>query len=116
MEERKTAEAHAHNHKELGEHGEFIWQLASAGKTQQEIAEILGWSRDLVARYHALNRLSDDTWQVVVVTIKQELVTNHTEDTVTNHVTPVTKSPFTEGLLRHIVNLTARIAPTSWSA
>jgi ParB-like chromosome segregation protein Spo0J len=35
------------------DNAEFIWGLAGLGKTQAEIAEIMGWSRDLVAQVTA---------------------------------------------------------------
>ncbi|MCX6032042.1 MAG: DNA methyltransferase [Chloroflexi bacterium] len=84
---------------------EFIWNLVGQGKTQQEIAGIMRWSRPLVAQYAALRGLTPEAWHVVVVTTKNQIVTGGEDGSVTAHVTTVTT--FTEGLLRNITGLTA---------
>ncbi len=88
------------------DHAEFIWRLASAGKTQAEIAEILGWSRGQVSQYQMLSKICADAWQVVVATTKSAFVAKDSSGIVADSATTVAKT-FTEGLLRHVVSLTA---------
>jgi 16S rRNA G966 N2-methylase RsmD len=87
------------------DHAEFIWRLATLGKTQQDIGGILGWSRGQVSNYQALNKICTDAWKVIVATTKQEFVATDDNATVADNATVVAKV-FTEGLLRSIVNLT----------
>jgi len=85
---------------------EFIWLLAAQGKTQAQIGEIMRWSISLVKQYSTLRSITAEAWQIITVTTKTASVTNLTDGDVTGKVTIVT-SPFTEGLLRSIVSLTA---------
>ncbi len=88
------------------DHAEFIWRLASAGKTQAEMAGILGWSRGQVSQYQMLSKICADAWQIVAATTKSAFVAEDSSGVVADGATTVAKT-FTEGLLRHVVNLTA---------
>jgi len=80
---------------------EFIWQELE-NHTQQEVGEMLGWSRDKIQKYSILKTINKEAWQIIVTTFLKN-VTTTTEDVVTQNVTTVT---FTEGLLRNILDLT----------
>jgi len=81
---------------------EFIWhEIFSVPKTQQEVAEIMGWSRDKIAKYVALKGITDKAWEMIVTTI-QKNVTPLENSSVTMNVTAVT---ITENLLREILPL-----------
>jgi modification methylase len=80
---------------------EFI-QARTEHYTQQQIAEMLGWSRDKVAKYIALNDLGAEAWEVIVTTFEKAVLLP-AEHAVTADVTGVT---FTENLLRSILGLT----------
>src|SRR5258708_1297553 len=82
-------------------YAEFVWTRAAEGYTQQEIAEMLSWSRDKVAKYMALNEIEKEAWKMIVTTFEQ-IVTPSDERVVTPDVTGVT---FTENLLRDIIPL-----------
>lgn len=83
-------------------YAEFIWDRSQNGFTQEAIAEMLGWSRDKVAKYDLLKRICKDAWNIIVTTF-EPAVTGTEEDLVTPIVTTVT---FTETLLRSILDLT----------
>jgi len=83
---------------------ELVWKLVETGRKQEDVAGIMGWSRDLVAKYVALNKIDSIAWQVVVTTFAVS-VTLPSSNGVTDDVTSVT-SPFNENILREIVQLT----------
>lgn len=82
---------------------EFIWQEADAGKTQAEIAEIMGWSREKVRNYLSLKNISEDAWEIIGTTFEKDVPVDE-EEVVPRDGTIV---PFTEGLLRSIIHLTS---------
>lgn len=86
---------------------EFIWRELDEEnpnkKTQEQVAEIMGWGRTKVANYAALDRIAHKAWGLVVTTFERD-VTAHDQDDVTSVVTTVT---FTEVLLRSILDLRA---------
>ena len=86
------------------DNAEFIWREVESGKTQAEIAEIMGWSREQVAQYVRLQKICKDAWDIIVTTF-ENVVTTADESSVTNNVTSVT---FTENLLRSIIQLTPK--------
>lgn len=111
--------------------------------TQQQVADELGWSRDKVAKYAALENVSPKAWRLIVTDFANN-VTTRLDDDVTTNVTPVTENispvawdalareiqngvpsgsdgavpqfgtpvPFTENLLRNILDLTEYHKPT----
>lgn len=84
---------------------ELVWQLTEKF-TQEQAAKAMGWSRALVAQYAQLKKIDADAWAVVVTSFA-ELVTASDDEAVTDGVTTVTKTPFTERLLREILDLSA---------
>jgi site-specific DNA-methyltransferase (adenine-specific)/modification methylase len=82
-------------------YAEFVWHRLEEGYKQQTIAEILGWSRDKVAKYGALKEICEAAWNIIVTTF-ENAVTMTEETAVTSDVTGVT---FTEYLLRDILQL-----------
>jgi SAM-dependent methyltransferase len=90
------------------DYAELVWARLDAGATQQAVADGIGWSRDLVARYSALKKIHSEAWAVVTglvtsVTIDVTGDSNANSDEGEKSVT----SQFTEGLLRNILDLTA---------
>jgi len=71
------------------DYAEFIWKQDC---TQQETADILGWSVTKVKNYSALSKVTELAWSAIVTSISS----------VTEEVTNVT---FTEGILRPIIPL-----------
>ena len=83
---------------------ELVWNLTETF-TQEQTAKAMGWSRPLVAQYAQLKKIDEQAWAVVVTGFK-EVVTKDDDDAVTEVVTAVT-TPFTENLLRNILDLSA---------
>jgi DNA modification methylase len=81
---------------------ELVWRLCK-DYTQAEVGQALGWSRTEVANYAALQKIDAEAWQGIVTTFTTDPVIPGKKG-VTEDVTPVT-SPFTEGLLRAILDL-----------
>jgi site-specific DNA-methyltransferase (adenine-specific) len=81
------------------DYAEFIWRHDG---TQQEVADVLGWSVSKVKNYSALAAIDDEAW-IVIVTVFDEFAKPRASDAVTEKVTDVT---FSENLLRPIINLT----------
>lgn len=82
---------------------ELIWRESDSGKTQTVVADIMGWSRDKVAKYTALQQIKPIAWAIIVTTFEGH-GTKIEEGDVTSDVTNGT---FTEGLLRSILDLRA---------
>lgn len=81
-------------------YAEFIWARTPT-YTQAQIAEMLGWSRDKVAKYDALQKICAHAWERIVTTFEQQADAPQ-EEGGTAYVTTVT---FTEGLLRSLLDL-----------
>lgn len=83
------------------DHAERIWRWAEDGLTQQQIAEVQGWSREKVKDYVALKNICKGAWSVIGATFRLA-EKNCTED---HAPTSGAIAPFTEGLLRDIISL-----------
>ncbi|MBK1725373.1 hypothetical protein CKO23_25075, partial [Thiocystis violacea] len=83
------------------DYAELVWKRLDGGQTQQAVADGIGWSRTAVANYASLKAIDSEAWKIV--TTYQQAVTNDEDDVVTSNVTTVT--PFTERLLREILDL-----------
>jgi hypothetical protein len=44
---------------------ETIWRLLGEDKTQQQVADELGWSREKIAQYAQLQKIDDRAWSIV---------------------------------------------------
>lgn len=84
-------------------YAEFIWQR-SAEYTQQEIADMLGWSRGAVSNYALLQKLDRRAWDIIATTF-EPAVAGGEEPAVVATATPVA---FTENLLRDLLPLSAQ--------
>jgi hypothetical protein len=83
-------------------HAEFVWGRSSEGKTQIEIAEMLGWSREKVKNYASLRQIKPLAWEVIGTTFEKVVPMSEDEMVPTSGTTvPV----FTERLLRDILSL-----------
>jgi DNA modification methylase/ParB-like chromosome segregation protein Spo0J len=80
---------------------EFVWARVEEEYTQQEIGDMLGWSRDKVADYVSLKKIDSNAWAVIVATFEGVATIE-----VNGVATPIVASAtFTEGLLRSILDL-----------
>lgn len=84
------------------DHAEEIWRMLSTGMTQQQVADELGWSREKVRNYSNLENISPVAWDALAREI-QNGVPSGSDGAVPQFGTPV---PFTENLLRNILDLT----------
>ena len=84
---------------------ELVWTLTVSGRTQEQVAGILGWSRGKVSQYAMLKQITAEAWAIVVATENQRAVAQESGDGVAEMLRPVA-SPFTEYLLRAIITLT----------
>lgn len=87
---------------------ELVWNLTESF-TQEETAKAMGWNTRVdVARYKALKVLKDaGAWDEIVVPTFQNLGTTEENEEGTANVPTGTKTPFTERLLREILDLSA---------
>jgi len=85
----------------LIDHAEEIWGMLKEGKTQQQVADEIGWNRNKVKHYAALETLLPNVWGVIVPHIQKigttQVVDNGTRD--------VPNGTISEGLLRNILDL-----------
>jgi hypothetical protein len=82
-------------------HAELIWRMLAKtedggeGKTQQAVADELGWSRTNVANFARLQDIDPKAWEIVTTAVRDGL--SREPGDVTDGVTAVT---FSENLLR----------------
>ena len=77
---------------------EFIWKQTG---TQQQTADVLGWSRGKVSQYDMLDNISKEAWAIIATTF-EELGKLRAETVVAEKATSVA---FNENMLRPIINL-----------
>lgn len=85
------------------DYAELVWSRLGEGQTQQAVADAIGWSREAVKNYAALQKIDAVAW-TVVGTAFQQIVPDDESDYVPANGTSV-PNPFTEGLLRNILDL-----------
>lgn len=83
---------------------ELVWALTEKF-TQEETAKAMGWSRPQVSQYAMLNKIDSEAWAVIATSFKEPVATAE-NDVVAEFATTVA-TPFTEGLLRNILDLSA---------
>ena len=64
----------------------------------------MGWSRAQVSQYAMLNKIDDEAWRIVATSFSNTVAENE-DDGVAEIATGVAKSPFSENLLRNILDL-----------
>lgn len=87
---------------------ELVWRLTDIpGNTQEQIAQAMGWNTRVdVARHKALRVLNDaGVWDQVIVPASQDTGTFDDDEEGTGHVPTGTRTPFTERILREILDL-----------
>jgi hypothetical protein len=82
------------------DHAEEIWRMLGDDKTQQQVADEMEWGLSKTKQYSRLDQISPTVWERIVTDISK-VVTNQSNDGVTEKVTLVT-----ENLLRNILDLT----------
>jgi hypothetical protein len=83
---------------------QLVWTRIASGRTQEHVAQIVGWTREKVKNYAALKNLCPDAWAIVGTSF-HDSVPQPKEESVPDNGTPV-PSPFNEYILRDIVALT----------
>ena len=84
------------------DHAEEIWALLSTGKTQQVVADEIGWSREKVRNFANLENISPVAWECIGTEFRKA-VPNLKDSPVPVFGTAV---PITENILRNILPLT----------
>ena len=64
----------------------------------------MGWSRAQVSQYAMLNKINDEAWRIVATSFLNTVAENE-DDGVAESATGVAKSPFSENLLRNVLDL-----------
>jgi DNA modification methylase len=83
---------------------ELVWTLTEKFTQEQTAKAMGGWTQPQVAQYKALKKISEEAWKIITETANT--VISGDNDAVIENITPVINSPFTEGLLRNILDLT----------
>ncbi len=83
-------------------YAEFVWARTEQEYTQQQIAIMLGWGREKVKDYVALQKICPEAWQKIGATFEKVAPINEEDVAPQNGAT----APFTENLLRSILKLT----------
>lgn len=90
---------------------ELVWRLTEKNPstekpkhTQDEAAKAMGWSREAVKNYAALQKIDNEAWKVIGTAFQKNVPAEDDADVPVNGTT-VPASPFTEGLLRNILCL-----------
>lgn len=88
------------------DYAELIWRkLAEDGVTQQKIADELGWTQPQVAQYRALQKICGEAWGVITA-FRQTVIEENKIAVIEDITTVISDSPFSERLLRDILDLT----------
>ena len=77
---------------------EFIWKQTG---TQQQTADVLGWSRGKVSQYDMLDNISKEAWAIIATTFEEQEKLPAKSSVAAN----ATVVAFSERLLRDIINL-----------
>ena len=77
---------------------EEIWQMLKGGKTQQQVADDIGWTRAAVSHYSALENIF--SWNLIATEFQKVVATN-SDGIVAQNATGVA---ITENLLRNITD------------
>lgn len=84
---------------------ELVWKLVETGKRQETIAAIMGWkAQSMVSQYYALRKIIPEGWKLIITAFRNEVESQengHVIGTISRVI-----NPFSEGILREIVNLT----------
>jgi DNA modification methylase len=85
----------------------LIWRLTDAGYTQAQIGEALGgWSQRAVSDYVALRKICAEAWDIISATFGHLAHLSTETAALESSATALSPDPFTERLLRDIVDLT----------
>lgn len=82
---------------------ELVWRLVEQ-HTQAEAAKAMGWSREAVKDYAALQKIAADAWAVVGASFSDFAPTDENDFAPDNGAT-APSTPFTAGILRNILDL-----------
>lgn len=86
------------------DYAELVWKRLADGQTQQAVADSIGWSREAVKNYAALQKIDSEAWAVVGTSFLN-IVPDDEIECVPSNGTGVPKTPFSENLLRNILDL-----------
>lgn len=85
------------------DYAELVWARLAAGQTQQAVADGIGWSRAQVSQYAMLQKIDGEAWRVVATGFSVSVADDHDDDVAT--IATSVATPFSEGLLRNILDL-----------
>jgi len=97
-------------HCQIVDLAETIWRLLGEKKTQQAVADDLGWTKQRVHQYANLAQIDTKAWQLVSTTVR-DFGGQQADAAVDVRSTAV---DFTEGLLRVLIPLSAEARGLSW--
>ena len=83
------------------DHAEEIWAMLAEGKTQQQAADEMGWSREKVKDYVRLQNINAETWEIIGATFQNIAPNTQNRSAPQNGAV----APISEGLLRSITCL-----------
>ena len=86
------------------DNAELVWKLTESFTQEQAAKAMGGWSRAQVSQYAMLNKLCKEAWDIVATSFKS-IVAEDEDSAVAEVATNVAIAPFTEGLLRNILDL-----------
>jgi site-specific DNA-methyltransferase (adenine-specific) len=94
------------------DYAEMVWRRINDGVKQQALADELGWSREKIKNFAALNNVCPEAWQIVGTALQNSVPMAEGDD-----VPKVgTDVPFTENLLRNIIPLSAETQASAYTA
>lgn len=83
---------------------ELVWKLTESFTQEQAAKAMGGWSRAQVSQYAMLKKIDSEAWDIVATSFKN-IVAEDEDSAVAEIATNVAMTPFTEGLLRNILDL-----------
>lgn len=85
---------------------ELVWKLTESFTQEQTAKAMGGWSREAVKDYKALKKIDSEAWTIVGASF-QNVAPDDESDAAPESGASAPKAPFTEGLLRNILDLDA---------
>lgn len=85
------------------DYAELVWRRVGEGMTQASLAGEIGWSREKVKDYAALQKISPAVWDAIGATFRDISSVRENDVAPSNGAVAL----FTENLLRHITDLAA---------
>lgn len=85
---------------------ELVWNLTETFTQAQAAIAMGGWTQPQVAQYKALKKICNEAWEIIITSFENSVISED-NDAVIGNITTVIKTPFSERLLREILDLDA---------